>query len=316
MELAEKSWDELWSELLGTDFEIGFGTTNNPDTIQGENFVNSGYNVQADIEDWAGQSFGVTSQTTHHSFDQFQEQQLPDVPIPSELVCYGMVSSTLSQLSTILNLMLTGYRKIYRVSTKAMGNMCEIDSILKETGQRERNSHYLFKIAKSVTNVFLQFQDGTNFALLNSHASTGLLNVIDLPGVELDALGSLQPIRETLGRATKASDATVRVEINVYGPSSSLASVGKQFSDNQIFLQRPDRPRPGLKYQNPHLLRFGGLETPALELVSVVDRDGAPVSKDHGLFQKTITNVYASLTRGAHLERVDGDRRLKTKLLL
>ncbi|KAG4441877.1 hypothetical protein IFR05_002618 [Cadophora sp. M221] len=138
----------------------------------------------------------------------------------------------------------------------------------------------------------------------------------DSPYIQLDALGSMLPIRETLGRATKASDATVRVDINVYGPLSTLKSIGKLLSDSKVFLQRPDRPRPGTQYHNPHLLRFAGMEALTLEQQSLTNRGSGPVVKDHTLFQKTITNVYASLTRGAHLDRVDGDRRLKTQLLL
>ncbi|KAH9209007.1 SNF2 family N-terminal domain-containing protein [Leptodontidium sp. 2 PMI_412] len=185
-----------------------------------------------------------------------------------------------------------------------------------EASQLEAHDRYLFEIQKSIKDLYLHFKDGTVFALLNNHTSTGLSQVIDYPYIQLDVLGSLLAIRETLGRATKASDATVRVDINVYGPLSSLKSVGKLLSDSKVFLQRPDRPRPGIQYHNPHLLRFAGMEALSLEQQNLTNRDSGPVVKDHALFQKTITNVYASLTRGAHLDRVDGDRRLKTKLLL
>ncbi|KAL5330617.1 hypothetical protein ACEPPN_000136 [Leptodophora sp. 'Broadleaf-Isolate-01'] len=248
----------------------------------------SNYNVEADIENWAGQNFGLVLQNTPESSDRLQESTLSTEPPPSEVVCYGMV----------------------------LGNGCDIDSKLKEASQLEAHDRYLFEIQKSIKDLYLHFKDGTVFALLNNHTSTGLSQVIDSPYIQLDALGSLLAIRETLGRATKASDATVRVDINVYGPLSSLKYVGKLLSDSKVFLQRPDRPRPGIQYHNPHLLRFAGMEALSLEQQNLTNRDSGPVVKDHALFQKTITNVYASLTRGAHLDRVDGDRRLKTKLLL
>ena len=119
--------------------------------------------------------------------------------------------------------------QIHRVSAKVMdNNMSHVDSKLREVAERHSDDYYRFNVQKSVKDIFLQFYDGTIFALLNGHVTTGLLPVVDSPFIELDALGSLHSIRETLGRATKSSDATVRLEINVYGPASHLKYVGDQ----------------------------------------------------------------------------------------
>ncbi|KAH7333142.1 putative helicase [Rhexocercosporidium sp. MPI-PUGE-AT-0058] len=291
VELGEKSWEGLWSELLGTDFETNVAANNIPT----EGNVVSNYDVETDIENWAGQNFGLVSQIVQDPTVLLQEHTLPVEPRHSQIVCYGM---------------------LYRVSAKVVGNGCDIDSKLQEASNLEASDRYVFGIRKSIADLFLHFQDGTTFAILNNHTSTGLSHVIDSPYIQLDALGSLLPIRETLGRATKPSDATVRVDINVYGPLSSLKSIGKHLSDSKVFLQRPDRSRPESQYHNPHLLRFAGMESLTLEQQNVISRNSGPVVKDQAIFQKTITNVYASLTRGAHLDRVNGDRRLKTQLLL
>ncbi|KAH7381987.1 SNF2 family N-terminal domain-containing protein [Cadophora sp. MPI-SDFR-AT-0126] len=293
VQLSEKSWGELWSELLGND--LG-SAENMPPIIQAEENFDPTYNVEAGIEHWANQNFEIASlRTAHPDAGLLQEADASyELPDP-DLVCYGM---------------------IHRVSVKVMGNnMGDIDSKIKEVAKWQTDNYYCFTLQKSAQNIFLQFHDGTNFALLNGHASTGLLPVVDLPFIQMDALGSLQSIRETLGRATKSSDATVRVEINVYGPTSQLKYVGDQLSDKKMFLQRPDRPRHGLRYHNPHLLSFAGLDGPILEHRAIFDGSNEMVSKDQPAFQKTITNVYASLTRGANLDRVDGDRRLTTHLL-
>lgn len=94
MELGEKSWDGLWSELLGTDFETNYIPENVP---AGGNSA-SNYNVEADIENWAGQNFGLVLQNTPESSDRLQESTLSTEPPPSEVVCYGMVSNSLIQL--------------------------------------------------------------------------------------------------------------------------------------------------------------------------------------------------------------------------
>ncbi|KAK0111065.1 hypothetical protein ONS95_001445, partial [Cadophora gregata] len=193
--------------------------------------------------------------------------------------------------------------------------MTEVDSKLKEASMGQIDDYYRFNLQNMNNNIALSFQDGTSFALLNGHISAGLLPVVDSPVIQLDALGSLRSSRERLGMAKKATDATVRIEINVYGPSSHLKYVGDQFSKSKVFLQRPDRTRPGLQYQNPQWLSFASLEAPIIEHRAIVDSRSGQLSRDQSDFQKSITNVYAKLTRGAHLDRIDGDRRLTTNLL-
>ncbi|PVH69330.1 hypothetical protein DL98DRAFT_554481 [Cadophora sp. DSE1049] len=197
-----------------------------------------------------------------------------------------------------------------------MGNgVVDVDLKLKEIGQCHTDDYYRFDLHKYPENIVLRFQDGTDFALLNSHTSTGISPLTDSTFIQLDALVSLQSIRETLGRASESSDATVRVEINVYGPLSHLKYVGDQLSSNKVFLQRPDRPRPGSQYQNPHLLSFADFEAPSLEHNAFDDSSSVLTSNDQKVFQETITNVYASLTRGKNLDRMEGDRRLTARLL-
>jgi len=292
--MAERSWEGLWSELLGTDFGSAEGV---PPVNEAEGNFDLTYDVQDGITHWVHQSLEIPSlQISQFDYEQLQQAEASNESPASEWICYGM---------------------IHRVSAKVMdNNMSHVDSKLREVAERHSDDYYRFNVQKSVKDIFLQFYDGTSFALLNGHVTTGLLPVVESPVIELDALGSLHSIRETLGRATKSSDATVRLEINVYGPASHLKYVGDQLSSNKVFLQRPDRPRNGFRYQNPHMLSFAGFEAPLLEHKTLAESVNGSMSKDQMALQKTITSVYASLTRSTNLVRVDGDRRLTTNLLL
>jgi hypothetical protein len=202
--------------------------------------------------------------------------------------------------------------------------MLEVDAKLKAGNRSSASDCYTFnigKIEKPLTEVVLKFHDNTVFGILNTHTSKALEGLIDRPSIQFDAFGSILTIRETIGRSTKAIDAVVRVNINVYGSKEEGKDVGCHLSDCKVFLQRPDIQRPGSFYDNPHILKFPDLQISSLEYqleaapYRVSTSDDADDADDAERFRKTISNVYASLTRGAKLNRVEGDRRLKTQLL-
>jgi len=192
--------------------------------------------------------------------------------------------------------------------------MLEVDAKLNADNRSLVNDYYTFSIKKSSTQLVLRFQDGTEFGLLNTHTSKALESLIDQPAIQLDALGPTLTLRETIGRATKASDAVVRVNINVYGSKEACKEAGRHLSVHKVYLQRPDKQRQGTVYDNPHVLKFSNMRmsTPEYQL-EVTSRHVSTSNKVE--FQKTISNLYASLTRGTKLNRIEGDRRLRTQLL-
>lgn len=173
---------------------------------------------------------------------------------------------------------------------------------------------YTFGIENSSDQFFLTFSDGTQFGQLNNHVAKAL-GVIEQPSVQLDAVAHIMSIRELIGKFTKASDAVVRVNINVYGPREARDKVGRHLSANKVYLQRPDQQRPGSLYDNPHILKLPEMEMPNFDHDSGGANDGALQSDNVEHFRKSVSDVYASLKRGSRLKRLEGDTRLKTTLL-
>lgn len=193
--------------------------------------------------------------------------------------------------------------------------MSRIDARLKSGNVRQVRGHWVLQLRPASNEISLEFPDGDIFANLDNHHSSALKGIIRAASTELEALVDVITLRETIEKATKASDATLRVNINIYGPRSSRDTVGCRLSANKVYLQHPDHPRPGAVYDNPHFLTIPGVNTSTNEeegdnkTASCSDKDQSDQ------FQHAIANVYASLKRSSHLKGVEGDNRLKTALL-
>jgi SWI/SNF-related matrix-associated actin-dependent regulator of chromatin subfamily A3 len=190
--------------------------------------------------------------------------------------------------------------------------MSQIDVKIKSANLIHAAGHSILGIERSPTEVLLKFPDGSEFVHLNTHTAKVLEGVIDLPSVQLDALVNLTTLRETICRATKASDATLRVNVNLYGSREARENVGDHLSAGKIYLQHPDQQRPGSTYDNPHVLALPGIQVESVDFKpqqNVLRGNGADQ------FRKALSDVYASLKRGSHLKRLAGDERLRTSLL-
>jgi hypothetical protein len=211
-------------------------------------------------------------------------------------------------------------RQIYRAAVRIGGNMVEMDAKLMANFDYRNNDSCTFGLKKSELGeqVILQFPDGSDFSILNNHIAKALDKLLERPSLQFEAICSIRPILETIGRVTKQADAVVRVNINVYGPKESSKEVGRHLTMEKVYLQRPDKLRAGTTYENPHILAFKDMQISSLQNQFDVgsSREGQlKLDDDAEKFKETISNVYSSLTRGANLNKVEGDRRLKTKLL-
>src|SRR5271163_4616998 len=135
-----------------------------------------------------------------------------------------------------------------------MGDMSEVESKLNSEIMSQAAGHWSFGITKYTPQLYLIFSDGTQFGLLNAHTTKALDSIIDLPSVEFEALVDLVTLRETMCRAIKASEATIRVNINVYGSREAHKEVGDRLSAGKVYLQHPDQKRGASIYDNPHVL--------------------------------------------------------------
>lgn len=196
-----------------------------------------------------------------------------------------------------------------------MGDMSQIEAKLISGNMFQVPGQCVFRMERSSAQICLTFPDGTKFAFLNSHAAKVLGNVIDLPSVQLEALVYLSLLRETIGGATKSSDATLRVNINAYGSNETRKDVGRHLAAGKMYLQHPDQQRPGSVYDNPHVLAFPGMQVPSVDfkLLEIDETLLQPTDADQ--FQKTVSDVYVSLKRSSRLKPLVGDARVRTSLL-
>jgi SWI/SNF-related matrix-associated actin-dependent regulator of chromatin subfamily A3 len=205
--------------------------------------------------------------------------------------------------------------QIYRAAVKLMGDMSEVHTKLNSEIMSQAAAHWSFGITKDTSQLYLIFRDGTRLGLLNAHTAKALDSITNLPSVQLDALVDLVALRETMCRATKASDATIRVNINVYGTREARKEVGDQLSRGKVYLQHPDQKRGASIYDNPHVLQLPGMNTSNQNLKPDGVVESASKADKAEQFKSAVSNVYASLKRSSHLKRMAGDNRLRTPLL-
>jgi SWI/SNF-related matrix-associated actin-dependent regulator of chromatin subfamily A3 len=195
--------------------------------------------------------------------------------------------------------------------------MAKAESKLRTSKDPSMPGHSIFQFSKSGKQTFLTFQDGIVFAEVNTHLTQVLDPLLSRGTLQFDAIADIDLLRELIGRTTKASDAVGRFNINIYGPETECKMVGKLLSIGKVYLQRPNYHRPGSEYNNPQFLKIPDAEISHSEInpLQKNTRVVTSVTYNDDLFQKTIADVYSTLKRGTGLHRVEGDRRVTTRLL-
>ena len=88
--MAERSWEGLWSELLGTDFGSAEGV---PPVNEAEGNFDLTYDMQDGITHWVHQSLEIPSlQISQFDYEQLQQAEASNESPASEWICYGMAS--------------------------------------------------------------------------------------------------------------------------------------------------------------------------------------------------------------------------------
>jgi hypothetical protein len=179
-------------------------------------------------------------------------------------------------------------------------------------------SRQVFQIRPSSDGeLFLTFPDATEFGYLSERMKRTLKPLIGLPHFEIEGWSPLHPILDALIRAKTSADAAIRMDLHVYGLKSLRDQFGKQLSKGNLFLQHPDMCRPGIRYDNPHILRFEEMEDRNVEEeTGAADDEGeADVSFECDEdFEKTIENVFQSLRRPDKLNRLKETENLTVSL--
>ena len=188
--------------------------------------------------------------------------------------------------------------------------MSLLDMKLRSPQVARKGNNYVFSMRRSAAHITLFFADGAEFAILNAQISKVLVDILELPSIEFEVLADGLSVREIVRTAKKANDATVRVNINVYGSADVRNELGDLFSKHKIWLQHPEHQRPESIYDNPHYMLFPDIaleDSSRPEMVEIVDESNEAKQEE---FQQAISEVYASLKRDSRLKKIEGDSRL------
>ena len=186
---------------------------------------------------------------------------------------------------------------------------------LKREAQRS-STMQKFRIWKSSEEqLFLRLPDDTDLGYSSEKLAGALKAIYNQEGMEFEAFAGLGMLEETIRRSGKASEAAIRVDINVYGPQTKRDEVGRRLSNASLFLQDPDHCRPNCEYSNPHLFEFSEVEE-SEEEDSDNDNEffSEPTSSGDNNFTQEITEVFNSLRRDQGLQRVQGNDKVTIPL--
>jgi len=194
--------------------------------------------------------------------------------------------------------------------------MADLHRKLNTTASSPVPGHARMVIVKPEAQFIVAFPDGLVVGDANAQLDGALTSIAE-QGYEMDleVFAPISVIQETIGRAKKDKEAVVRVQINVYGPPTAACDIGREFSQQKIYLQRPIHIRDGYRYENPHILTLPGFDGSTPDIPTITEE---PLPDKVGLqsLKSTLQNVYSSLTRDRNLHGLEGDERLNTDLLL
>lgn len=167
--------------------------------------------------------------------------------------------------------------------------------------QKDGITHQVFLIRLATNgDFFLVFPDLTQLGYLSKRMKETLEPLIGVPQIELEVYSALNPIMDTLRDTQTSSDAAIRVNIHFYGLESHRDQSDRKMSKGNLFLQPPDRCRPGIRYQNPQILQFDDVEDSNIEdeISATEDESGVDILLDSDKsFDETIATVFQSLRR-------------------
>jgi SWI/SNF-related matrix-associated actin-dependent regulator of chromatin subfamily A3 len=117
------------------------------------------------------------------------------------------------------------------ISVKFVGNMPDLRAKIDFS-----QTYQWFEVSKHCDYFMLKFSKDNLFAQVSELASQGLAALQDLSSVEIMAFAETKRIQHVLDRAKKPSEATLKVEINVYGSVDDARIVGDKLCSAKMFL--------------------------------------------------------------------------------
>ncbi|KAF7526827.1 hypothetical protein G7054_g10639 [Neopestalotiopsis clavispora] len=209
------------------------------------------------------------------------------------------------------------YGMLHNVDVKVTAkDMPSLDERLRPTQMTTR--YHRFKLKNEGDHIQLSFLDDTELGILRANFLKGLSDLLGMTEIHFEAVADTNIIRDTISKVTKASDALVRVNINIYGPPNKADYIGSQLSEHKLWLQKPEQKIEGVRYKNPHILEFEDLDITLIEqtMNPVESGGGRPVPRtedDH--LRQFRADVYSSTRRQNELAQRATSGNFRTTML-
>ena len=150
------------------------------------------------------------------------------------------------------------YGMIHGCETRLIYNMQDLRVQLARMSSVDKWAS--FQVSFMSPTCFLALEDTTICGQLRDGLYQPLHRICDKFSVRLVAYALIAECLRVVERAKRQHEATIKVDINVYGPSSVRAEVGLILSQNRLYLQHPICGRAGFEYKNPHMLPYQDID--------------------------------------------------------
>ena len=184
----------------------------------------------------------------------------------------------------------------------------------KGSARNHLKMYQTFALQWKTDHIAVLLSEDLELGYLQQSMHTPLCPLIANRDFDLEAIALLESLLNKISKVIRVSDASVVMDINIYGPRNKLKEVGETLSSQKVWLQRPEYCMHEIPYENPHVIRFPDLEG-SLQLEELQNEPLLVARRREDPVQQMVSEIHASTHRAQDLERTSGDRRLLTELL-
>ena len=157
---------------------------------------------------------------------------------------------------------------------------------------------------------------GKDFGNIDVRTSLGLSPVMDSKFSKIRIQARLDPRKKKLNEFPgQFCSEYYNATINLYGPRSSAAGIGKFLSQKQVFLRPPFGVDKGIEVCNPHLIKNPVLQRPALNAIAGGATSAGYVTRTVEEIRNDVVGMFDSLEKSENLPEMEPDSRIITPLL-
>ncbi|PMD57824.1 uncharacterized protein K444DRAFT_592612 [Hyaloscypha bicolor E] len=210
------------------------------------------------------------------------------------------------------------------VEIRLLTTSLSLSEITHATTRSFDNSNYHFVLQREDGAGYLACSPGNLVASLNTPFSQATNQILlEIPSVDFDFYVTRQSWSKVFRSQTTAEkNPILNAGVNVSANASTLIDVGRLLSAKRLYLQRPACQIPGQIYQNPHYVKFPGIEPRTLEErkaearsdIDSIAETNAQKEIDKDDLKNEFAVVFGSLIRSHCLSEFAADRRIRTSL--